>query len=168
MSNFDEATLETAIIELFTNNGYDYVSGETIHRKFDEVLLLSDLISYLQSKYTNLSDLEMAKIINKIKLTPTDPLYKSNRDLFFLINEGFDLVRDDATETAIHIDYIDFEQPENNIFKVVNQFTVVGERERRPDMLVFVNGIPVAIFEFKTAIKENVTIHDAWKQVHAS
>ena len=83
-----------------------------------------------------------------------------------MINEGFDLVRDDATETAIHVDYIDFEQPENNVFKVVNQFTIVGESERRPDMLVFVNGIPVAIFEFKTAIKENVTIYDAWKQIH--
>lgn len=53
-----------------------------------------------------------------------------------MINEGFDLVRDDATETAIHVDYIDFEQPENNVFKVVNQFTIVGESERRPDMLV--------------------------------
>lgn len=163
MPKFDEAALEVAIIELFIDNGYDYINGESIHRKFDEVLLLSDLKSYLNSKYSNLSEVEVAKIINKIKLSPTDPLYKSNRDLFFLINEGFDLVRDDATETAIHVDYIDFEQPKNNIFKVVNQFTVVGESERRPDMLVFVNGIPVAIFEFKTAIKENVTIYGAWK-----
>lgn len=166
MSKFDEATLESAIIELFQANDYVYENGENIHRKFDDVLLLSDLTSYLTSRYPDLSEVEIAKITNKIKLTPTSPLYKSNRDLFFLINEGFDLIRDDATETAIHIDYIDFEHPENNSFKVVNQYTVVGERERRPDMLIFINGIPVAIFEFKTAINEGVTIYDAWKQIH--
>ena len=82
MPKFDESTLEAAIIELFIENGYDYISGESIHRKFDDVLLLSDLTSYLNSKYSNLSEVEVAKIINKIKLTPTDPLYKSNRDFF--------------------------------------------------------------------------------------
>ncbi|WP_413481386.1 type I restriction endonuclease subunit R [Latilactobacillus sakei] len=166
MSKFDEATLESAIIELFQNNGYDYVSGEMIHRKFDEVLLLSDMTDYLTARYSNLSAVEITKIINKVKLSPISPLYQSNRDLFFLINEGFDLIRDDAKETSLHIDYIDYDNPENNIFKIINQYTVVGERERRPDMLVFVNGIPITIFEFKTAINENVTIYDAWKQVH--
>lgn len=166
MPKFDEATLENAIIELFENNGYEHLTGEEIHRKFDEVLLEDDMKAFLRTQYADLSDVEVQKIFNKIKLTPTDPLYKSNRYLFFLVNEGFDLVRDDATKPSLHIDYIDYEQPEENIFKVVNQYTVVGERERRPDMLVFVNGVPVAIFEFKTAIKENVTIYDAWKQVH--
>lgn len=166
MTKFDEATLEAAIIELFQEKDYEYSNGEMLHRKFDDVLLLSDLTGYLTLRYSDLSEIEIAKTINKIKLTPTSPLYRSNRDIFFLINEGFDLIRDDATETALHIDYIDFENPENNIFKVVNQYTVVGERERRPDMLIFVNGIPIAIFEFKTAINESVTIHDAWKQIH--
>lgn len=166
MSKFDEATLELAIIELFQDNGYDYENGETIQRKFDDVLLLSELECYLMSRYTNLSKVELGKIVNKIKLAPTEPLYKSNRDLFFLVNEGFDLIRDDVTEKAIHIDFIDFENPKNNSFKVVNQYTVVGKRERRPDMLIFINGIPVAIFEFKTAINEGVTIYDAWRQIH--
>jgi len=82
-----------------------------------------------------------------------------------LINSGFDLVRDDHSKLALHIDYIDFEEPDMNIFKVVSQYSVQGDRLRRPDLLLFINGIPVAIFEFKSAIKENTTIHDAWEQI---
>ena len=51
------------------------------------------------------------------------------------------------------------------MFKVVNQFSVQGDRLRRPDLLLFINGIPVAVFEFKSAIKENTTIYDAWEQI---
>ena len=75
------------------------------------------------------------------------------------------MIRENTKEVAIHIDFIDFEHPENNIFKVVNQYTVQGSLKRRPDILLFINGIPVVIFEFKTAIEEDKTIYDAWKQV---
>lgn len=63
------------------------------------------------------------------------------------------------------MDYIDFDHPENNIFKVVNQYSVQGEHLRRPDLLVFINGIPIAICEFKTTIEEDTTIYDAWEQI---
>ena len=81
------------------------------------------------------------------------------------MNEGFDLARDDITKVALHIDYINYDEPEKNIFKVVNQYSVQGEHLRRPDMLVFINGIPVAIFEFKTAVEEDTTVFDAWEQI---
>lgn len=166
LPKFDEAQLEQAIIELFVKNGYDYVSGESIHRKYDEVLLFDDLKSFMLSKYPDLNGKELEIITNKLKFVPTSPLYIGNRQAFFLVNEGFDLARDDTSKPPIHIDFIDYKNPENNIFKVVNQFTVVDVRERRPDMLLFVNGIPLAIFEFKAAIKEETTIYDAWKQIH--
>ena len=98
-------------------------------------------------------------------LIPASPLYEGNRAAFWLVNEGFDLQRDDLSKVALHIDYIDFDHLENNIFKVVNQYSVQGERLRRPDMLVFINGIPIAIFEFKSAINEDANVHDAWEQI---
>lgn len=165
MAKFTESQLEEAIIELFRTNGYDYANGETIHRKYDEVLLETDMKNFLSRRYQDVTDLELEKIINKIKYVPNTPLYMGNREAFYLVNEGFNLIRDDADKEPIHIEFIDFENPENNIFKVVNQFTVQDVRERRPDMLLFVNGIPVAIFEFKTAIRETTTIYDAWKQI---
>ena len=164
---FTEAQLEAAIIALFEQQGYTYVPGETIHRKYEDILLLDDLRAFLSARYAsaNLSETELQKIINRIALVPATPLYSGNRDTFWLINEGFDLMRDDVSQVALHVDYIDFDIPENNIFKVVNQYSVQGERLRRPDLLVFINGIPVAICEFKSAINEDTTVHDAWEQI---
>jgi type I restriction enzyme R subunit len=162
---FTEDQLEQAIIELFKLQGYTYVHGESIHRQYDEILLEDDLRTYLLGRYTELSDVEVQKIINKIALVQASPLYLGNRDTFWLVNEGFDLQRDDISKVALHVDYIDFDNPERNIFKVVNQYSVQGERLRRPDLLVFVNGIPVTICEFKSAINEDTTVHDAWEQI---
>ena len=164
---FTEAELEQAIIELFTVQGYIYVHGENIHRQYEDILLLDDLRSFLTVRYEaeNFSDVEIQKIINKLNLINATPLYIGNREAFWLVNEGFDLIRDDISKVALHVDYIDFDHPENNIFKVVNQYSVQGEHLRRPDLLVFINGIPVAICEFKTAIEEDTTIYDAWEQI---
>lgn len=164
---FTESELEKAIIELCTQQGYTYVCGDDMHRSYEDILLLDDLRIYLTSRYQKdgLSDTEMKKIINKLSLINSTPLYLGNREAFRLVNEGFDLVRDETSKVALHIDYINYDDPNKNIFKVVNQYSVQGERLRRPDMLLFINGIPVAIFEFKTAIEEDTTIYDAWKQI---
>ena len=164
---FTEAQLEEAIIALFKQQEYTYVHGERIHRKYDDILLLDDLRAFMQARYANdgLSDVELQKIVNRLQLIPSSPLYSGNRETFWLVNEGFDLVRDDVSKVALHIDYIDFDNPQNNIFKVVNQYSVQGERLRRPDLLVFINGIPIAICEFKSAINEDTTVYDAWEQI---
>lgn len=166
--SFKEAELEKAIIELFKDQGYDYVNGKEIYRKFTDVLLEDDLKSFLKSQYSkdDLSDLEIQMIINKLKFIPSLPLYEGNKETFNLINEGFDLQREDKSKLALHISYIDFENPDNNIFKIVNQYDITDKRPRIPDLLLFINGIPVTIFEFKTAIDEDTTIYDAWEQIH--
>lgn len=164
---FTEAELEQAIIELFRQQEYEYTCGEAIHRELDTVLLEEDLRAFLTRKYQDkhLSDVEMKKIVNMLSLIPSAPLYAANRQAFWLVVEGFDLVRDRLGELPVHIDFIDFEHPEHNIFRVVNQYSVQGKRRRRPDLLLFINGIPVSIWEFKTAIEEDTTIHDAWEQI---
>ncbi len=163
---FTEEQLELAIIEVFQQQGYTYVHGEHIHRQYEDILIEDDLRSYLLTRYKDLSDVEVKKIINKISLIQASPLYLGNRDTFWLINEGFDLQRDDISKVALHVDYIDYENPDNNIYKVVNQYSVQGERLRRPDLLLFINGIPVTICEFKSAINEDTTVYDAWEQVN--
>ncbi|MBR3746831.1 MAG: type I restriction endonuclease subunit R, partial [Selenomonadaceae bacterium] len=169
MSNgiFNEAELERAIIELFEREGYEHLSGDEIHRALDEVLLLDDLREFISTRYAaeHLSDTELQKIVNKLSLINSVPLYAGNREAFFLVNEGFDLPRDDFKKVALHVEYIDFDEPAKNIFKVVSQFSVEGDRLRRPDLLIYINGIPIAICEFKSAIREDATIHDAWEQI---
>ncbi len=165
---FNEEQLENAIIELFVQQGYTHVFGDSIHRRLEDILLEDDLRAYLEKRYRddNLTESKIQKIINRLKLIPSEPLYDGNREAFWLVNEGFDLSREDTGKVALHVSYIDFDVLENNVFKVVNQYSVQGERLRRPDMLLFINGIPVAIFEFKSAVKEDATIHDAWEQIH--
>lgn len=165
---FTEDDLEHAIIQLFEQEGYDYVYGDDIHRKLEDVVLLDDLRSYICKKYAsaNLTTTEINTIINRvIDVGSGASLYAKNKEAFYLVTEGFDLVREDVSQVGLHIDFIDFDNPDNNIFKVVNQYSVKGLSFRRPDLLVFINGIPVCICEFKTAVKEDTTIYDAWKQV---
>lgn len=164
---FTEKELEQAIIELFEKQDYVHVYGSSIHRKTDEILLLDDLREYLAERYQaeGLSETETQKIINRLALIHASPLYLGNREAFRLVNGGFDLARDDVSKVALHVEYIDFDHPEKNRFKVVNQYAVQGGQLRVPDLLLFVNGIPVAVFEFKSAIAEDATIYDAWKQI---
>lgn len=164
---FTEDELEKAIIMLFEQQGYTHVGGESIHRKYEDILLLDDLREFIFRKYSskNISETEMKNIINHLSLIQSSQLYEGNKEAFYIINEGFDLIRDNINEVALHVDFIDFDEPDKNIFKVINQYSVQGERIRRPDLLVFINGIPIGICEFKTAIEEDATIYDAWEQI---
>lgn len=165
---FTETQLEEAIIELFKNEGYDYENGAGIHRLYEEILLEDDFKQYLLNQYGDkylIMD-ELNEIIGRIKLISPSPLYEGSRGAYKLVSEGFDLIRSNPEAENFHVDYIDFDHPENNVFKIVNQYTVNDKETKRPDMLVFINGIPVAIWEFKTAIEEDKTIHDAWEQIN--
>ena len=164
---FTEAELESAIITLFEQQGYSCVHGDSIHRRYGDILLEGDLRSFLISKYNDLTETEIEKIISRLRNIPSTPLYQGNKEAFWLVSEGFDLERDDTEKLPIHIDYIEYDTDklDRNIFKVVNQFTIADIRERRPDLLLLINGIPVAIFEFKSAINEGATIADAHRQI---
>ncbi|WP_406614050.1 type I restriction endonuclease subunit R [Mycoplasma corogypsi] len=166
---FNEEDLENAIIQLFhKGEGYEYVHGDNTHRKLEDVILVEDLKRFITSKYSafDLTSTEIKTIIKKvIDVGSSASLYENNKEAYYLITEGFDLASEDVTKVGVHIDFIDYETPNNNIFKVVNQYSVKGISERRLDLIIFINGIPVCICEFKTAIKEDTTIYDAWKQL---
>lgn len=163
--NFTESELEKAIIELFKQQGYTYLHGDEIHRPFKDVLLYDDLKAFLLSQYPDLTQSELSKIISRLDNLPAVPLYEGNRDTYRLISEGFDFVREDPSKIGLHINFIYFDNIDNNSFKVINQFIVEDGQTRIPDMLIFINGIPVSIFEFKSAIEEGKTIHNAWEQI---
>ena len=166
-NKFAEEDLENAIIDLILEHkNYLFIHGESIHRKYDEVLLKDDLKNFLLKKYPDLDNSEINSIISRLENTPFSNLYEGNRETFWILNEGFDFDRKDNNKKSLHINFIDFNNINNNSFKIINQFSVQGYRLRRPDLLLFINGIPIVIFEFKTAIDENKTIYDAWEQIH--
>lgn len=168
MANFNEHALEMSIMELFTEEGYSYVSGDKIHRERTEVLLKEDLKQYLYNRYAQdgITPSEVDSIVLMLK-SVSGTIYEANKAVYKMICDGFIFNREDRSQKDLYIELVDFDTPENNIFKVVNQFEIgYGNNERRiPDGIVFVNGIPVVVLEFKSAVKENTTIVDAYKQL---
>lgn len=162
-----ESDYEEAFIEVLQDNGWDYAYGENIHRQLTEGLIETDLAEYLTSTYTDLTDNEVRRCIAQLRNTAAANNYLTARAVIMLYRQGFTLQRDDTQLPDIHIDFIDFETAEYNIFKAVNQFTMIeGKEERRPDVLLFINGIPVCIIELKNPTDPTATIHDAWEQIH--
>ena len=168
MTNFNEHALEMSIMELFKDEGYIHLNGSQIHRERTEVLLQDDLKQYLYNRYAKdgITPSEVDGILLMLR-NISGTLYEANKAFYKLLCDGFILNREDRTQKDIYIELIDFDTPENNIFKAVNQFEIEGinNQLRIPDGIVFVNGIPVVVLEFKSAVKENTTIMDAYKQL---
>lgn len=168
MTNFNEHALELSIMELFKDEGYVHLNGSQIHRERTEVLLQDDLKQYLYERYAKdgITPSEVDGILLMLR-NISGTLYEANKAFYKLLSDGFILNREDRTQKDIYIQLIDFDDPDKNIFKVVNQFEIEGinNQLRIPDGIVFVNGIPVVVLEFKSAVKENTTIMDAYKQL---
>ena len=168
MANFNEHALEMSIMQLFKDEGYTYVSGDQIHRERTEVLLIDDLKQYLYNRYAKdgITPGEVEGIILSLR-NISGTIYEANKAVYKLVSDGFILNREDRSQKDIFIELIDFENIDNNIFKVVNQFEIDGINNQRriPDGIVFVNGLPVVVLEFKSAVKENTTIMDAYTQL---
>ena len=164
---FTESHLESAIIELFQQQGYDYVHGDNVVRNTSDVILYTDLRTFLQRRYRNdgITANEIETAIGQLTAAAGSSLYEDNAHTLRLLMDGFTIKREDSSRPNLFINPIDYDFPEINIFKVVNQFEVQGDEKRIPDLVVFVNGIPVVVLEFKSAIKEETTIMDAYKQL---
>jgi type I restriction enzyme R subunit len=164
---FTEASLESAIIELFEAEWYKYENGSLIHKEVSDVLLREDLKSFLMNKYSDESITlnEIESIIRKLEVLPSSSLYDSNKAIMKLVSDGFILKREDRTKKDLYIQLIDFEVIENNNLKLVNQLEIQGFEKRIPDGILYINGLPLVVLEFKSAIKENATTRDAYTQI---
>lgn len=164
---FSEAKLEDAIISLLENEGYSHITGEQIERSQEEVLIKSDLATYLSKRYSeeDITNGEIEKIIRDLERLPSSELYESNKKFMKMLSDGFYLKREDRSKKDLYIQLIDFNNVDSNLFKIVNQLEITGYEKRIPDGILYINGLPVVVFEFKSAIRENATIHDAYIQL---
>lgn len=187
---FTEAKLEDTFIELLGIEGYSHTLGNTIQRTVDEVLIESDLHTYLKKRYSaeGITDAEIKTILLQLKTLPASDLYETNKTIMRWLADGFILKREDRKQKDIHIEFIDYSglsahkisedldviaaEPEDefytethNIYRFVNQLEITGTEKRIPDGILYINGLPLVVFEFKTAIKENCTVHDAYIQL---
>lgn len=185
---FTEAQLENVFAELLANEGYPHHLGNTLKRADDEVIIEDDLRKFLEQSYAknHITATEIEGIIMQLKTLPASDLYESNKRFMRMLSDGFILKREDPNQKDIYINLIDYSglekqvqgdnletivaEPEasysdHNIYKFVNQLEIVGSHKRIPDGILYINGLPLVVFEFKTAIQENTTIHNAYVQL---
>jgi type I restriction enzyme, R subunit len=192
MSNFTEEKLEQAIIALLEEQGLPHSKGESIPRQHaSDVLIKEDLSQFLASQYAHegITDSEIESVINRLDKLSSADLYDSNKAIHKLVADGFLLKREDHTQKDLYIQLIDYSaqpgvsttQAEDlfnaaaepsgdysagrNIYRIVNQLEIEGSEKRIPDGILYINGLPLVVFEFKSAIREEATIHDAYVQL---
>lgn len=167
MSKFTEEKLEQAFIELLHEQEIIHQNGKELIRHESDVLLKDDLKEYLTTRYESqhITKNEIDQIIRILENYPSSDLYDSNKAIMKLVSDGFIFKREDANEKDIYIELIDYENLDNNTFKIVNQLEIIGYEKRIPDGILYINGLPLVVFEFKSAIREEATIHDAYVQL---
>ena len=167
---FVESDFENALISFLENEGWQYLYGDSIPRpNRKEVLYMDDLLQFLEKKNPELVDSDIRQIADNIRLAGSDSDFATLHKVYGWMVDGVQFVAKDGTAKMVNL--IDFENPDENNFRVVNQFTVDyinnGKPEnRRPDVLLFINGLPVCVIELKNPTDANTTIHDAWEQIN--
>ncbi|WP_372746111.1 type I restriction endonuclease subunit R [Lutibacter sp.] len=164
---FTEAKLEAAFIELLENESFPHVVGSSITRAEDEVLIEEDVRNFLLNQYKKegLTLLEVDTILLQLKTLSNTDLYESNKTIMQWLSDGFIFKRENRNQKDIWIYLIDYSKQNKNTYKFVNQLEIVGTERRIPDGILYINGLPIVVFEFKTAIQENCTIHNAYVQL---
>lgn len=180
---FTEAQLEQAFIHLLQQEDMDHVLGNDLrktegnlveesretygHIATEKVLIEEDLRTFLTMQYREegITRSEIDGVIRELEQLPASDLYESNKIFMKKLSDGFLLKREDRTQKDIFIQFIDYSEADQNIYKIVNQLAIKGYEMRIPDLILYVNGLPLVVFEFKTAIQEETTIFDAYKQL---
>ncbi|MEB6548988.1 type I restriction endonuclease subunit R [Heyndrickxia sporothermodurans] len=174
LENFTEDLLEEAVIEILQEMDYEYAFGPDIsqdgtqpeRRDYREVILDQRLRDSLFALNRHLPEEALEEAYRKIITYNSPSLTENNKQFHTLLTEGVDVTfrknGEIKTEKAI---VIDFAEPNRNQFLAINQFTIIEKEERRPDVLIFVNGLPLVVIELKSASDENVGIDNAYNQI---
>lgn len=165
-----EWEFEYAFLSFLENEGWQYLSGANLPRTSRrEVLYTDDLEQFLSKTNPDLLADEICQIIDSVRLAGAESHFATLHKLYGWMVDGIQFTPQSGMARMVSL--IDFDEPKNNIFRAVNQFTVDytnnGQTEnRRPDILLFVNGLPLCIIELKNPADAHATIYDAWEQIY--
>lgn len=164
---FTEESFENVVIEYLKELNYDYIHGSNLTRDNKEVLLLKSLKTNLININKEIPESSIDYAIKKIQNFETNDVFTNNKLFHKYLTEGIEITEFINGKTAYHtIKLIDFDNIENNEFLVVNQLEIVEDDIKKiPDIIVYVNGIPLVCMELKSTSREEVNIEDAYKQL---
>lgn len=165
-----ESEYEYAFIGFLESEGWEYSLGNNLSRETKrDVLISDDFKDFIAKINPDLTEDEITQIYDIVRLVGSESDFATLHKVYGWMVNGVQFTLQNGNPKMIPL--IDFDNPQNNIFRVVNQFTVEytnnGQKEnRRPDVLLYVNGMPLCIIELKNPADARATVYDAWKQIN--
>ncbi len=170
-----ENDLEEICIDWLIDNRYEYFHSDEIsydganqeRAKFSEVVLKNRLLNSISELNENISQTDILKAVDKLANYRSQSIVDGNKEVYDWIRNGVpvDIILKDGTPSVIRLNVINFKNPELNNFLAVRQFTVHGNQVRRPDIVCFVNGLPLIVIELKNPAEINADIESAYNQI---
>ena len=175
MTKLTESVIEAFAIKLFERLGYIYIHAPDIapdgdypeRSRYDDVILNQRLCSAVQRINPLIPHLAQQQAIKEVARLHSPDTLANNETFHRLLTEGINVTySQDGNDRGALVSLIDFAHPENNEFVVANQFTVIeNNQNKRPDLVLFVNGLPLVVIELKNPADENATIKTAYQQL---
>ncbi|CCX56258.1 type I site-specific deoxyribonuclease HsdR family [Veillonella sp. CAG:933] len=163
---FNEDTYEQAIIELFEEMGYSHLYAPDVERDYTSPLLEDVLKDSLARINRELPKEAIDEALLKLHDLETGSLLEKNIRFMDYLQNGITVkFFANGVEDSQIVRLIDYKNVNNNTFYVVNQFTLIENAERRPDVILFINGLPLVVMELKTPVKDEVTAENAFNQI---
>ncbi len=169
MPTLTESKIEEFAIGLFEQLGYSYLYGPDIEARssFEEVVFVEQLRSAVYRINPKLPKDVCDEAVSQLLRIASPDVLANNEVFHRMLTEGISVsVHKDGSERGELVWLVDFDNPQNNDFTVVNQFTIIeNNHNKRPDILLFVNGLPLVVIELKNAADENATLQSAFRQI---
>ena len=163
---FTEASYENSIIELFENMGYEHVYGPNIERDFYSPFYEEELENSLHNINRGLSYTALQEAVNKLRNIENGSLVQKNIVFMDYLQNGITVNYFDNGEEKSDIVYlVDYKNIDNNSFVIANQWTFIENSTKIPDVILFLNGIPVVLMELKSPSREETDVSDAYRQL---
>lgn len=164
---YAESNYENAVLQLFTQNlGYSYVYGPDIERDYHSPLYEDELLPALQTINPNLPMAALDDAVYKLKNFESGSLLQKNMTFTDYMQNGVQVKYVEYGEERSGLVYlIDYQNPKNNLYTVINQWTVIENSEKRADIVLFINGLPLVVVELKSPSREETDASAAYRQL---
>ncbi len=167
-NKFNEDAYEQTLIALFRDElGYQYECGYDVERDYREPFYRADLVPAMHRLNPELPSDVVDEGIQQLTDISKGTLEQNNEQFTLWMQNGMEVSykAQDGNERTALMQLVDYDHPERNLLKVVNQWRVEEYKNKRCDMVVFVNGLPLVVVELKSAVAEDATVHDAYLQI---
>lgn len=163
---FNEEQLEDMTMHIFGELGYDCINGYELQRDYHSAFCDNNLFNDIANINREFNDEQINEAIKTIKNSNQNNVIKDNKEFTKYLLQGVPVeIKTNNGYQYKNVKLIDFDNIDNNHFQAINQFTIIEYEQKRPDIIVFVNGIPLVVIELKTATNEDVKLEDAYNQL---